>query len=600
MTGNDARPPDPAGAESTEDFVRALVRLRRWAGEPSLSRLRSLGGRTVASDGAEIDALPKSTVSHVLRQTGKLPRWDFVRAFVTACLRYCDHPAEQIPAEVERWRAARAALAGSAEPPAPADARGAAEDAVGGPEPADRPERDAAVELLAWRVAKEEDRARKGMLGGYSIAPVSFSEAGGGARGDLHSIGGYFGGLSPRRLLIVGESGAGKTVLAIELVLRLLEPFLTGDGARDGPRTVPVRVNAARWTLGSPFEPWLAEQLRRDYGLAAGDAQRLVRGRRVLPVIDGLDELDPEPSAGPPRRAIGLLTELNRYSDLSGRRPGPVVVTCRADRHADLFAARIGLADAARIHLHDLTAAQIGSYLRARWPDGHPCAAHRDAVRAALSGPAGTAAHRALATPWRLLLLATAAESGARPAELLAADPAADPRDAADRIARRLLGMYVPAATRLAPRSAHGTPYQPEQVRSWLVQLAAHLRRQAAGAGRPPGLTGIDIVPHLLWPIGGRRRVRALHCLTCLVLAVIAMLAFWTGSAVDRPGDLRDGLDAGEGLTLALMAGWVGIATGLSLSPWPAAAGGRANVPRRRRLPGGLLGALTGVPAGVL
>ncbi|MFA1538238.1 NACHT domain-containing NTPase [Actinomadura monticuli] len=637
MTGGDRGPPDPAGAASTAEFVGALVRLRRWAGEPSLSRLRTLGGRTATADGATIDALPKSTVSHVLRQPGKLPRWDFVRAFVTACLRYCDYPAESIPLELERWRAARTALTDAPEPaaadaldaantadaldaantvdavdavdaadaPAPAATRSAAEDVSGGS--AERPGRDPAVELLARRVVREEDRARKGMLGGYSIAPVSFGTdagAGGEVMGGLRSIGGFFAGLRSRRLLVVGESGAGKTVLAIELVLQLLEPFLTGDGRPDEPAMVPVRLNAARWTLGSPFEPWLAEQLRREYGLAAGDALRLVRERRVLPVMDGLDELDPEPSTGPPRRAIGLLTELNRYSDLSGRRPGPVVVTCRADRHAELFEARIGLEDAVRVHLHDLTAGEIAAYLRARWPDGHPCAAHRDGIGAALSGPSGTAVRMALATPWRLLLIATATESGARPDELLEADTGAgagaDPREAADRIARRLLSMYVPAATRLTPRAAHGTPYEPEQVRTWLVHLAAHLRRQAAAAdGGPPGLTSSDIVPHLLWPIGGLRRVRALHCLAGLVLAVVAMLAFWTGSAVDGAGDLGDGLDPGEALTLALMAGWVAIATGLSLSPWPAAAGGRGSVPRGRRLAGCLLGVLAGLPIGV-
>src|SRR5690606_2945586 len=125
------------------------------------------------------------------------------------------------------------------------------------------------------------------------------------------------------------------------------------------------------------------------------------------------------------------------------------------------------------------------------------------------------------------------------------------------------------------------------------------LRRQAAEPHGPPGLTAIDLVPHLLWPIGGRRRVRALHLLACLAAAVLAMLAFWTGSGIDAPGDLRDGLDAGEALTLALMAGWVAIAGGLSLSPWPSAAGGRANVPRARRVTGALLGVLAGLPLGV-
>jgi hypothetical protein len=94
--------------------------------------------------------------------------------------------------------------------------------------------------------------------------------------------------------------------------------------------------------------------------------------------------------------------------------------------------------------------------------------------------------------------------------------------------------------------------------------------------------------------------VRLLHGLCCLVLAVTAMAAFWVGSGVDRAGDLLDGPAPGQVLTLALMAGWVAIATMLSLSPWPAAAGGRANVPRRRRAIGGLIGAVAAAPAGVL
>ncbi|WP_344489266.1 NACHT domain-containing protein [Nonomuraea monospora] len=577
-----SRPPGPEEAGDAAEFVEALAGLRQWAGDPSLSRLRALGGQVAASDGTMVDALPKSTTSHVLRQSDRLPRWEFVRAFVTACLRSCDHPAELIPGELERWRAARTSLAAPAAPPP-----GAGEEETARHDP------DPAIELLVRRVVREEDRARKGLLGGYDIAPVSFGQDG----DDLQAIGRFFGALRPQRLMVVGESGAGKTVLAIELVLQLLEP-------PGRPRLVPVRLNAARWTLGSPFEAWLADQLVQDYGLPSRDARRLVRDRRVLPVMDGLDELDPDPSPGAPRRAIGLLEELNRYSDLSGRRPGAVVVTCRADRHAELRDAGAGLGNAALIHLHDLTNDQIAAYLRARWPDGHPRAVHRDTIRAALSGPAGKAVHAALATPWRLLLTVTAVESGSDPAELLRADPDADPHDGAERIARRLLEAYVPAATRLAPRAAHGTPYQPDQVRAWLVHLAAHLRWQAArtsGTERPPpGLTAIDLVPHLLWPVGGWRLVRALHCLCCVLLAITAMLAFWTGSAVDGPGDLGPGLHPEQMLTLALMASWVGIATGLSLSSWPSAAGGRANVPSRRRLAGALLGAMAGVPVGVL
>jgi hypothetical protein len=451
------------------------------------------------------------------------------------------------------------------------------------------------------------------LLGGYSVAPVSYGiryrdslgEVDGDPRSaDLHSIGSFFRDLRTQRLLIVGEPGAGKTVLAIELVLQLVEPLVLSGRQPGSYPVVPVRLNAVGWISESSFDTWLSGQLVRDFGLTAKDAVRLVRDRQVLPVLDGLDELDPEPSQHPPRRAIGLLTELNRYSHLSGRQPGAVVVTCRTGRWTQLAHARIGLDNAAQIQLHDLSCEQIIAYLRARWPDGHPCALGRVRIESALWGPSGATIQAALATPWRLLLAATAVESGDDPGELLHADLDADPHEAVALTAERLLAAYVPAATKLTPRGNRRKPYRPEQVQSWLINLADHLKWQAAHAADtsrpPPGLTAIDIVPHLLWPIGGRRRVRALHFLLCTLLAVVAMAAFWAGSAVDSLENLRDGLDAEEGLTLALMAGWVGIAMGLSLWPWPAAAGGRANVLLRERLSGIVVGALAGAPIGIM
>ncbi|RCG32674.1 DUF2075 domain-containing protein [Sphaerisporangium album] len=60
--------------------------------------------------------------------------------------------------------------------------------------------------------------------------------------------------MSPRRLVITGAPGAGKTVLAVELILGLLEDRAR-DTIQDGARrrahdhaevqTVPVRISAA-------------------------------------------------------------------------------------------------------------------------------------------------------------------------------------------------------------------------------------------------------------------------------------------------------------------------------------------------------------------
>jgi tetratricopeptide (TPR) repeat protein len=102
--------PDPALAGTSAEYVAKLAELRAWAGEPSLRRLRLLGGRTQTTDGDEVDTLPVSTLSHVLtgKTLPKLPRMAFVDAFVGACL-----TAAGVTDQSERlaaWRAAWRAL----------------------------------------------------------------------------------------------------------------------------------------------------------------------------------------------------------------------------------------------------------------------------------------------------------------------------------------------------------------------------------------------------------------------------------------------------------------------------------------------------------
>ncbi|MEV6964178.1 tetratricopeptide repeat protein [Hamadaea sp. NPDC051192] len=97
-------PPDPTSATTADGFVTALARFRVWSGNPSLRKLQQHAERP--------EALPPTTVSWILSGKGlpRLPRWEFVAAFVTACLRYSGTP--QTPwGEVERWRQAWRTLA---------------------------------------------------------------------------------------------------------------------------------------------------------------------------------------------------------------------------------------------------------------------------------------------------------------------------------------------------------------------------------------------------------------------------------------------------------------------------------------------------------
>src|SRR5262249_30089859 len=99
-----------------------------------------------------------------------------------------------------------------------------------------------------------------------------------------------------RRLVVLGRAGAGKTVLA----LRLLVGLLDGPGAEVA--RVPVVFSLASWDpTRQALRDWLIEQLCADYPFlemrvrtGAGGGRRaaaLVGAGRALPILDGFDEI---------------------------------------------------------------------------------------------------------------------------------------------------------------------------------------------------------------------------------------------------------------------------------------------------------------------
>ncbi|GAA3862618.1 BTAD domain-containing putative transcriptional regulator [Saccharothrix violaceirubra] len=283
-------------------------------------------------------------------------------------------------------------------------------------------------------------------------------------RGGLTDLVSGFRRLPARQLVVLGEPGAGKTVLAILLALGLL-----ADAGKGEPVPVvlplsswdPVRQHLHTWLAGKLLEEYPGLGNRAVYGRDA--ATRLVAEGRVVPVLDGLDEIPPALHAV----AIDALDQA-----MAGARP--LVVTCRGDEYEDAVRdSGAILARAAVVEIDPVGPDDAIEFLTARQRQGdtrwQPVAEH---LRHRPGGPLA----RALSTPLMVDL-----------ARVAHADPAADPGELCDDsrfpdatlVEEHLLDAFLPAVYAQRPAPPDTRPaarHQPEQAQQWLTFLARHLR----------------------------------------------------------------------------------------------------------------------------
>ncbi|GIF22648.1 hypothetical protein BJ973_002969 [Actinoplanes tereljensis] len=389
---------------------------------------------------------------------------------------------------------------------------------------------------LAGLVLSREQQARRQLLGGAGDAiDVVYDLYADGARrpGRLSQVADHYRALQPRRMMVAGEAGAGKTVLAVELIMMLLEARADGD-------PVPVRLSASSWDPGTVQMPqWLAAHLVQVYRLPPRSAQALVDAGLVLPVVDGLDELDATERPGYESRAAQALRMFNAYELYRGK--APLIVTCRTGHLRALVEGGNRLADAAHLEIRRLSPEQMRQFVTSRaaygrrwWPVLERI--DRDPYGALATG---------LATPWRLTLAVTVYEQRG-PGGEFPMDPGrlTDPAlNTAEKVRDHLLAMFVPATL----RSVTGVPYDAARVQRWLSVLAGHLNRNRQSHRGLGGrrLSGTDIAPHELWPIAGRWLPRA--------LSFTLLLPFWLYHLYTYLDELLDSPSFGSALLVGLL-----------------------------------------------
>ncbi|MBK3563177.1 NACHT domain-containing NTPase, partial [Streptomyces sp. MBT62] len=374
-------------------------------------------------------------------------------------------------------------------------------------------------ESAVWRQLLGDDVRRINLT--YVLHPTMVRPAAAPAAGRLAAEGTgsvtlpdivtYYRSTRPLRLVVTGAAGAGKTVLALELLLALIQGRNEGD-------PVPVRIPLSRWDTERQSLPDLLQQrLVEAYDWPPDLAAGLVRHHLVLPVLDGLDEMDPLVNGSPDPaapRATAVVRALNAYQH--GRDAGPLILTCRT-LHYDALTLHTGVLDAARIAIAPVGTADARTYLTdralntARWQSllDH-LAAHPGGILATV-----------LSTPWRLCLTATVYHHDGDPGELLTL-PDAD----ADALDRYLLTRYIPAVIRIAP-NLRG--YTPQDVHCWLHHLTTHLDPTGTlSATTAQGTETTDLVLHELWPLAGRTRVRATNALLATLTVLAPLPLIWT------------------------------------------------------------------------
>jgi NACHT domain-containing protein len=372
------------------------------------------------------------------------------------------------------------------------------------------------------------------------------------------------------RLIVLGSGGAGKSTLAVLLMDDLLARRQAGD-------PVPVLIPASTLASGEMVTGWLERTLADRYpplrdtsAYGPGALGDLVTRRGVLPVIDGLDDLAPEPRGR-------LLSALSRAF---GPRQ-PLILTCRCHEYREAVeVSGTVFPGGAVIELRAVDAEDVASFLE-RGTTGPRAQSLRQVVAAVRAEPGGPLA-RALSSPLMVSLVrASYTGSGAVTAALTRPDLTES------AVQSRLLDGLIGASFCARASSEQARPDRPWNARDadrWLTFLARHLARWRS--------YDLDWL-RLRYAVSAFTDPLRRACLGAVLAFVLA--GTFSGLGRGLPYGAGQGLlyGLGHGLDAALLVGAVYL---LAPLPYPPGAGMARWVRRLRALTGTARRAIIAIP----
>ncbi|MFD6275083.1 NACHT domain-containing protein [Streptomyces sp. NPDC060209] len=277
----------------------------------------------------------------------------------------------------------------------------------------------------------------------------------------------YYTATPARRLVVLGGAGAGKSVLVLRLAHALLHRRAKGSGD-----PVPTVVSLASWDPDQGLLRWMADQLADAHpeactpvpeAPAADVAFHLLLTGRVLPVLDGFDEL-------PEDRRAAALHQISQT--MRGRRP--FVLASREPEYREHVPDEVDF-ERTEIRLSPLGDATVRAYLgpgqaHTRWTP----VLDRLADRSSAAPPEVRRLRQVLSVPLMVGLARVAyAHTTAHPSELLEPDAFGSRAD----IERHLYDAFLDAVYSSSHdiQAAHGG-WSPQQARTWVGFLAARMK----------------------------------------------------------------------------------------------------------------------------
>src|SRR6266851_4926934 len=316
-----------------------------------------------------------------------------------------------------------------------------------------------------------------------------------------------------KQIVILGAPGAGKTMLLYQLADKLLE---AAKADPDAP--IPVVLDLNNWSNGRlAFDDWLLRELKRpNYGIGDSFGRTLIKKERIIPLLDGLDEVGDE--------NIGAcVAAINRFRD-DDHGQLPMVVCSRLEEYRAIDD-KLNLRG--EVVVQPISKADILDCLK------HPEMAGVASLLAEDQGLIELLSTQMYLDIALLTYIGRATPTGT-PAEWRS----------------RLLADFV--AAQLTPPSGAQAPYAADRTRSWLSWLAQKMR-----AHQVEDTFYFDLVQPdwLRSPVQGRLVTAGLAVSVGIVVAVLA----WLGNAPVF-GSWATGLAVVGALTAGLAAYEPGIA----------------------------------------